>query len=127
MIKKLTIYALLLSMALHCACRLGVLDYLYQQRHQIAYTIGLISEVPITMCSHEYNPDSSLKVEAQQDESTLPSGLFQAQEIKLFFNIPQLTINPVYQLLVKSTWRDFLIKEYPSPHTSIFHPPSLIS
>jgi len=125
--KNLTIYTLLLSMALHCACRLGVLNHLYQQRHQIAYTIGMISEVPISMCNHEHNPDESLKIETQQDESTLPSGFLQTQEIKLFFNLTELNINPVYQLLAKSPWRDSFIKEYASPYASIFRPPSLIS
>jgi hypothetical protein len=126
-IKKLTIYTLLLSMALHCICRLGVLDMLYQQRHQIAYAIRFIEEMPISVCSHYYSSDKGLILETRQSESTLPSGFFQAQEIKLFFSTTALSINSDYQLLTRPTWGDFFIRKYTSPFAAIFHPPSLIS
>ncbi|HMV08459.1 MAG TPA: hypothetical protein PK325_14450 [Cyclobacteriaceae bacterium] len=127
MIKNLTIYTLLLSMALHCACRLGVLDHLYERRHQIAFSVGLLAEVPIAVCGHKYDPGTSLKINTQQQHAPLPSTVFQSQEIKLFFTSAELSVHPDYYLLTSNGWRDCGATEYPSPDVSIFHPPSLIS
>lgn len=127
MIKNLTIYTLLLSMALHCACRLGVLDELYERRHQIAVSLGLLAEVPIAVCGHKYDPGTSLKVNTQQQNAQLPSTVFQSQEIKLFFASALLSVRPDYYPLTSHGWRDCGMAKYPSPDVSIFHPPSLIS
>lgn len=47
-------------MTLHCASRLGVVSYLYENRLEIAYQIGLIAEIPIAMCAGDYFEKTAL-------------------------------------------------------------------
>lgn len=84
--KRITIYLLLLCMTLQCASRIGVLSYVYQQRHALAYQIGILAEIPIAMCNSDFDFDQGLHIEEQKDASTtLPvSSLLQAREINLF-------------------------------------------
>jgi len=70
-------------MVLHCAGRLGVLSSLYQNRHTLAASIGLISEKPITTCKSDYFQfkDFNLKLDEHHDNAPVIVAL----EITLFF------------------------------------------
>jgi hypothetical protein len=106
-------------MVLHCASRLGILDYLYQQRHQVAFHAGLISEIPITVCARDFHQTQKL-VQAT-DHSQLPSFLH-ALEIQLFFesNTPQ--IDGLHFVIVspKFPQQQSLPTDFSE---SVFHPP----
>jgi hypothetical protein len=124
MIRKLTVYIILVSMVLHSACRLGILDQIYQKRNEIAYAIGLVKEIPIAVCSSDYAYRKSLKVATQDDPHSVPSAIFKAEAINLFFMASYELTDP------KKTALYDIISGY---HTdlynltsvrSVFHPPS---
>jgi hypothetical protein len=124
MFKKGIILVILFSMMLHCASRIGFLSYLYQQRHELAYTIGLIAEVPIALCSSDYDFDSGLKIRAQDEsDQSLPT-VFQAREIQLFFFRQNIEVNPELSLICENQIPGVIEKSYYPPSLSIFHPPS---
>lgn len=87
-IRKLLIATILLSMGLHCGCRLGFLDQLYRCRYAIAISIGLITEVPIPICSshHDYRTGLTIKI-AGQSESIPPLNI-RTEAINLFIVAP---------------------------------------
>lgn len=113
------------SMALHSANQLGFLSYLYQQRHQIAFALGLITELPITVCSHEHDFNIGLTVkEHGRTESTIPPVMFLSQEIHLFCTeFERINLNP--DRLASSVSRQSAVidRRYTSPALLIFHPP----
>lgn len=118
-------FAILVSMTLHCASRLGLLSYLYQNRHSVAFTIGLIKEVPIAVCSSDYDGDKTLIITAQEDtDKSLPATFSQAQEINLYFE--RSIFNNVRQFAWLVSGRIPHIEEtpYSSPIEDIFHPPT---
>jgi hypothetical protein len=124
MFKKGVILVILFSMMLHCSSRIGFLSYLYQQRHEIAYTIGLIAEVPIALCSSDYDFDPALKIQAQDEsDQTLPS-VFQAREIQLFFSKQSIDVEPELSIICENQIPGVIEKTYFPPALSIFHPPS---
>ncbi len=126
MIKRLGIALVLLSMVLHSASRLGMLSYLYQQRHQIAYAVGMITEVPIAMCNSDYDFEGGLQFHTTDDsDRTLPPAVLQAKEINLFF-VVNLDLKPNAEKIVLRSLSRFDVREVPysSPPLSIFHPPS---
>jgi len=113
-------------MTLHCASRLGVLSYLYEKRHSVAFKIGLIAEVPIAMCNREYDFGKGLVIhDNDSGDSTIPPAIFHAQEIQLFItSIPQLELKTDW-LAINSSRQLFPdSSRYSSPSLSIFHPPS---
>ncbi len=125
MIKNLIIYTILSSMTLHCGVRLGFLDQLYQQRHKIAYNIGLIAEIPIALCNSDYDFDKGLKIENHEaDQTALPISSI-AQEI-ILFSPTQLsfTFSP-QELLAGPFGCNYSFGKYFSPYADIFHPPCL--
>ncbi len=112
-------------MILHCASRLGVISYLYNNRHDIAYRIGLRAEMPIAMCSGEYiSIRASLVImDANTTDKQMPVQFTHAKEIILFV-----------QALYKSSPEKFNESEcshntmlfevaYTPPLLTIFHPP----
>jgi len=115
---------ILFSMALHCSCKLGFVDQLYQNRNEIAYTVGLIAEIPIAMCNSDYDFNQGLNIETH-DSDSVPQPLFQVREINLFF-VSELQLQSSRQAdfdggpitsplnLYSSTWAP-----------NIFHPPSV--
>ena len=124
MIKKGIILVIFLSMMLHCASRVGFLSYLYQHRNEIAYTIGIIAEVPIALCSSDYDFCSGLKIHVQDEsDQSLPS-VFKAIEIQLFFSGQNIKVEPKLAIICVNQIPDVLDKVYNSPAFSIFHPPS---
>ena len=110
-------------MTIHCAGRLGVLTWLYEQRHVIAFELGLIKEKPIAECGSAYLQDGLVIV--QQDNShASPSPVFSAREIVLFFANQEVDI--VRSFLIIEPQYNRITSFYPLPPTpGIFHPPSL--
>jgi len=112
------------SMVLHCAGRLGLLSHLYENRHRIAYTIGLIAEVPIAMCSSEYDFNAGLSLR-EDDSANQPIQHFfvQAQEIILFMP-PAATQPPLTNVhyTVKAV-TPYSGRPYYAANADIFRPP----
>jgi len=114
-------------MLLHCASRIGFLSYLYEQRQQIAYALGVISEIPIAMCSSDYDFQDGLEIHASQDDAAAGQSLPMALEIKLFFSAVEIPI-----LIPEGVSP---VKHYASASShplhgclqSIFHPPAQLS
>lgn len=84
MFKKGMVMLILTCMMLHCASRVGFLSYLYQQRHEIALALGLIAEVPIAMCSSDYDFNDDLSVHVSDNDEAARHTLPVAFEINLF-------------------------------------------
>jgi len=111
-------------MILHCAARLGTLSFLYEQRHHIGYTVGLIAEIPIAMCTSDYDFDESLKIESAESIETSPVTFIQTQEIS-FFLITAPTIPNTQPVISEDKQTHFYcFSEYSSPTSPFFHPPS---
>lgn len=113
-------------MTLHCASRIGFLSSIYQKRHKIAHTLGLISEVPIAMCNSDYDFNPGLVVlEDADSDSTLPPITFQTQEILLFFHqSTDFLTNPNRFISLVDNHSKVIDHAYKTPALSIFHPPS---
>jgi hypothetical protein len=112
------------SMVLHCAGRLGLLSHLYENRHRIAIAVGLIAEVPIAMCSSDYDFHTGLTLrESDSAKQPVQHLLIQAQEIILcmppaagqpsFINIP-------YRIKATTPYTG---RPYHAANADIFHPP----
>jgi hypothetical protein len=123
MVRKTLSILVLVSMVLHCAGRLGVLSLIYQNRHDLATAVGLVSEKPITTCKSDYFQLKGINL--TQDENHDDAPVIVALEITLFYqsladfsySIPaskSLDANtnyaPVYQ-------HNFLL--------DVFHPPQV--
>jgi len=112
-------------MTLHCAGRLGVLSYLYQNKNQIAHSLGLITELPIALCSSDYDFDTGYVFQSTDDSSATLPLLFQVSELNLFittkFQLPSadrllLTVFQFYSEQEKLLMR---------PPQSVFQPPAV--
>lgn len=112
---------------LHCAGRIGLLTYIYGQRHQIALALGMIDELPMTMCSHEYTPHADrlvIQEHGQSSDTTIPPAAFSAQEINLFLSHPGLAyLDPIRAELATTRISVVTESDYIPPTLSIFHPP----
>src|SRR6185436_13620850 len=84
MMRRTLALLILFSMILHCASRLGVLSYLYENRNHIASTVGLISEVPIAICSSNYDFNDGLHIQHTDTDPSFPVSFLTAHEITLF-------------------------------------------
>ena len=125
MLRKGIIFLILTSMMLHCASRMNFLSYLYEQRQQIALSLGLIDEIPIATCHHDYAFDKGLTiVTPDTDKSGLPSTLSHAREIILFFQFSIIHVNPRAAISVANHLTALPQKKYTSPGFPIFHPPA---
>jgi hypothetical protein len=125
MLKRGIIVIVLFSMVLHSASRVGFLSYLYQQRQQIAYSLGFIEEVPVAVCSSDYDFSQDLTIEtADEVDSTLPVAMLMANEIHLFFIKHTVDIHPQLSFLRENIIPGVVEKIYLPPTLSIFHPPS---
>jgi hypothetical protein len=116
---------ILFSMTLHCFSRLGVLSYVFEKRHEIAYSLGLIADIPIAMCSSDYDFTPGLTVQEADGVQSLPQHVTQAQEIILFFHTvaTDIILGEAVILMMAFDNRDDAL--YPSPLLSVFHPPSI--
>lgn len=112
-------------MVLHCAVRTGLFNYLYQQRHEIAFALGIVDEVPITECGHKYFDGSGFYVDVPKDSNdlSLPAA-FHVQEINLILNaVSTIEIKPNSAHARVEYSADVVNGLYASPALSIFHPP----
>lgn len=111
-------------MVLHSASRLGVLSYLYKQRHEIAYAVGIIAEVPMAMCNSDYHFTNDLVIVAAEDDAgTIPPAIVNAKEIQLFF-VNTISIDSQRQISQVVHESTVIVQRYSPPALSIFHPPS---
>jgi len=112
-------------MALHCAGRLGVLSYLYQNKNQIAHSLGFISELPIALCSSDYDFDSGYVFQSTDDSAATAPLLLQVSELHLFltakfsFQSADRLLLSVFQFYSESE------KLLTRPPQSIFQPPAV--
>jgi hypothetical protein len=118
---------ILTCMMLHCASRVGFLSYLHQQRHEIAFALGLITEVPIAMCSSEYDFSDGLSIQVSDHDDAARQTLPMAFEINLFcvaVEIPDLAVKQVGNNATHtSRWSSPL----QGCLRSIFHPPAILA
>lgn len=123
--RRIISLVILCSMMLHCASRLGILSYLYQERHSIAHTMGLIQEIPIALCSSNYDFNKGLSIQDNDDSETLPVTIAHAQEITLFAPDTRAadTGDSHYYFAETINQPSYLVAVLPSPHFKIFQPP----
>lgn len=125
--KRAVVFLILLSMMLHCSIRLGFFTWIYQNRLEIAFTLGLSDEKPITMCGHEYDVDRAVKIEVSQDNhDKLPINPFQVREINLFLSMTETIPGRSGELLLSVISNcTYQFSEYPDPGHSFFQPPRI--
>jgi len=111
-------------MTLHCAGRLGVLSWIYEQRHNIAFELGIENERSIAECGTGYLNEGLVIIQQDDDSQARPSIIFSAKEIKLFFDFNELKIDRNFMMIGKP-FPFNPIDHYPPPQKSIFHPPSI--
>ena len=126
MLRKATIYLIFASMVVHCACRIGFVSYLYQQRYVIAFNLGLVDEIPIAICAASYDGHHGLMVKVEDvGDKSLPAPYFQAREITLFMISDDKKENaagiaPLLEVIGRKPYKDHT---YPDPLLDIFQPP----
>ncbi|HZX73350.1 MAG TPA: hypothetical protein VFE57_02950 [Cyclobacteriaceae bacterium] len=122
MLRKGLCFVVLVAMIAHCASRLGVVSFLYQKRHAIAYSMGVIAEVPIAMCTSDYDFGKGPNIETSSSEAAAPITIL-AQEINLFF-VAQLEMQKPQSQLLSNDFSDSSIDHYRlNSLTQIFRPP----
>ena len=125
MFRRLSVYLVLVSLVLHGAARLGLLDIVYQQRHAIAYQLGLISELPIAVCSGNYDFDAGLAIQQDdQDESGRPVS-FQVREMTLFITYEEISLLSHNCAELSAQRCGYVTMLYDCPNRAIFQPPKL--
>jgi hypothetical protein len=110
-------------MMLHCASRLGLLSYVYENRSAILFRSGLIEEIPIAVCSHAYSFHKGLKISAADDVNLHGSSLVQAQEIDHFLVVSFLALEPNRFVKSDNLGTFYYNRLYLAPRLTIFHPP----
>lgn len=121
---RLVVAVILIGMGLHCSSRIGFLSYLYQQRHEIAYAIGLIAEVPIAMCSSDYHFQTGDVLQDDSEHKSLPLAIH-ASEITLFINKPVVSANFTAVLLMPIQYQPYTETISSFLHAKIFQPPRI--
>lgn len=125
--RRIISLVILCSMMLHCASRLGILSYLYQERHSIARAVGLIQEIPIALCSSDYDFNQGLTIQHNDDADEMPVTFGHAHEITLF--APNNDFNDTcyasHYLAGTLNQPPYLATISPGPHFKIFQPPKL--
>jgi len=112
-------------MVLHCAGRLGVLSHLYQHRHALAHSLGLIKELPIAMCSSDYHASLQLVFANADDanDSAVPVYFSPASEIHLFTPPQHENLHFISQNLKGTSFGFKPERHYQSPAAELFKPP----
>lgn len=108
-------------MTLHCAGRLGALSYLYEQRHQIAFSLGLTAEKVIAMCKGDYQQSLVIVTEDNNEEKRSPVPT--TTEINLFFAVIESGIPSGIRFELSVSGTGYHSASYTSPPGDIFHPP----
>lgn len=98
---------------------------MYEKRNEIAYAIGLIAEIPIAICSSDYDFNKGLVIDHGDDHHPAPKQLTHAQEIILFAPAAALDVKPAFFGL--NTRDAAYVNElyYSPPPFPIFHPPAV--
>lgn len=125
MTRRILATIILLSMVLHCASRLGILSYIYKNRNELAYVVGLISEVPIALCSSDYDFNEDLHIQHTDAHPSTPISFLTAPEITLFYSVP-FTIDLHKSLIAENTaYVSYSESVYAKPLHAIFQPPKI--
>lgn len=122
--KRTGALVILFCMMLHCAGSLGLLSHLYQQRHVIAYNLGIIAEIPIALCSSDYHSSKRLHITEPSSEDELPAAIFHFREVNLFQEQATDQPEPAFFLINQYRLPSVFWHDYASPASPIFHPPS---
>jgi len=110
-------------MIAHCASRLGVISYIYTNRHDIAHSLGILAEKPVAFCSSHYYIEKNLTINDKEDYKN-PLTITIAQEIVLFCTTSDvLSLECPVLALIKTDSR-YLSKVATSHQSDIFHPPA---
>ncbi len=123
--RRIIVYIILGSMTLHCAGKLGLLDELYQKRLDIAFSLGLIREIPIAMCSSDYDFNGGLKIVSHDNSHAVPLSLTQTREINLFYTSVYYHTRPTSVIISRPTSIHPVDLYGLMLVTTIFHPPSV--
>jgi len=126
-IRKSLSIIVLISLTLHCMSRTGFLSYLYEQRYDIAFSLGVIDEIPIAMCDSSYYDTHELKVDIKSapGHQSIPPVLTSASEIILFFKTANTFVDPHFTLISDSNLSAYLLPNYSGPTGSLFQPPRI--
>ncbi|AYB29130.1 hypothetical protein D4L85_00380 [Chryseolinea soli] len=127
MMRRAVILVILCSMMLHCASRVGFLSYLYSQRHEIAYRLGLIAEIPIALCSSDYDFNDGLTVHSNDEDGASQRTLPIALEIKLFFVSHSIQVPHLNEIRIDRAHAPRWSKPLNGCLRSVFHPPAHLS
>lgn len=124
--KRAVCLLVLFSMVLHCASRLGLVAYLYDHRHEIAFSMGWITSMPITICETEYFTKDApfrLVIPDNPADEQMPVQHFQTREIVLFAVETGKSMLPLLAEtdITHNTGTGEI--PYPAPARVIFHPP----
>ena len=125
MMRRTLALLILFSMVLHCASRLGVLSYLYENRNHIANSIGLISEVPIAMCSSDYDFNEGLHIQHTDNHPSAPASFLTAHEITLFYQAYTSYTLPENSAPADHGKSPYTMGYYQHPALEIFQPPKI--
>jgi hypothetical protein len=125
MLRRFLSIVLLGAMTLHCVGRLGGISFLYQNRHSLAYSMGLIAEIPIAVCSSDYDFNKTLKIVASETLDRMPS-FVQAHDINFFFVPAYQLREPQMIQLSKDSKAGNSVAIYSIVLSSLFHPPTLL-
>lgn len=118
--RKLIAIAVLMSMTMHCAGRLGVLSYLYKNQEVIIQTLGLEIEHVISLCSSKYTPhEFTFPVEKKQSYE-----IASAFEINLSVPVTPLSCNRFHYFPLEEPEKIF-VSNYQVDLLEVFQPPSL--
>ena len=111
-------------MALHCAARLGLVDYLYSKRSTIAFSLGLTAERVIASCGLGHYQQESL---AMADEGDHPGNPISSQALEIILFLDNSTlILPINQPI--SISEQILICQgnlLKGERRALFHPPAI--
>jgi hypothetical protein len=123
--KKAVCILILFSMVLHSASRLGVISYLYGKRHDLAYRVGLIAEIPIAICNLDHFSKQVPLVISDHDttDKQLPVQFSQAKEINLFIQSHDQSLVTARAALDSDHNTILIEARYTPPLLIIFHPP----
>ena len=114
-------------MALHCGCRLGFIDHLYDNRNEIAFTIGLITEIPIAMCNSDYDFGKKIGIKTNENSHTLPATVTKASHINLFIVQKYSHSDSHAFFLFKLSPITFMDLCKSALVKSVFHPPPAVA
>lgn len=121
--RKAVIFMILSSMILHCASRVGLLSYLYQNRNEIAFALGLTDEIPIAMCNSDYDFDKGLTIQSADHDETGQRTFPVAFEIKLFFDSDKTQVPDRTQIPIRAEYIPAVDRLLQGCSHAIFRPP----